>query len=156
MFAREPNLVQLSSVYDPELSADGLRLYYAWHPAGGSQQIFVAERPSRSEPFAAGVEVEGVDSGQADADPTLSADERVIVFASMRPGGLGDSDLWYARRSSRGVAFDPPQLVPNINSAASDGEAFLSADGCELYFASRRAGGSGSADIYRVRVLAGP
>ena len=157
MFVVEPNLPLLTDVYDPELSADGLRLYYSWREGNAAQQIFMAERPSRSEPFASGVEVAGLDSEQSEADPTLSPDEQVIVFASLRPGGLGGTDLWYAVGSPGvGLTFDPPQLMPGINSAESDGETFLSADGCELYFSSRRPGGVGSADIYRARVLTGP
>jgi hypothetical protein len=156
LFVKEPNLPQDPSVYDAELSGDGLRLYYSWWREGVEQQIFMAQRPSRSAPFGPGVEVDGVNSEQSDADPTLSPNERVIIIVSTRPGGLGGTDLWYATRSDRGSAFSAPLPMPGLNSDSLDGEAFLSADGCDLYFSSYRAGGSGSADIYRVRVIAGP
>ena len=35
-----------------------------------------------------------------------------------------------------GEAFGPRREVPNVNTAAREGDAFVSADGCELFFSS--------------------
>jgi len=67
---------------------------------------------------------------------------------SRRAAGAGN--LWYATRASAAVDFGPPQLVPSVNSDLDDGDPVLSADGCELYFASNRAG---KYHLFRVRVM---
>jgi len=77
----------------------------------------------------------------------------VLVFNSDRPGGLGRSDLWYSVRSTKTDTFATPRLVPVVNSSSSEGEVFLSADGCTLYFASDRPGGPGGIDLYRSHIV---
>jgi len=71
----------------------------------------------------------------------VSADERVIVFATSRSG---NRNLWYSTRVAAGDPFDPPAVVPMLNVATDDG-ATLSFDGCRLYFVSDR---NGNDDIY--------
>jgi Tol biopolymer transport system component len=84
-----------------------------------------------------------INSGNTDADPALSPHERIIVFTSKRPAGtgLGATNLWYSTRPSATADFAPPKLIPSVNSDQEDGDPVLSADGCELYFASTRVGG---------------
>ena len=81
-----------------------------------------------------------------DADPTLTADERVLVFSSNRNGGAGGTDLWYSVRAERDRPFSTPVLVPNVNSTTNDGDPHLSEDGCRLYLASDR---QNDFDIYQ-------
>lgn len=136
--------------YDPWISADGLTLYYAPIPIGSPQQIEVATRPQTSMPFASASPVTELYSGTGDGDPTLSPDQLIIVFSSQRPppnaavtpGGV---NLWYAVRAQPGAPFGPPALVPGVNTDDNEGDPFLSADGCRVYFSSDRAG---SYDLY--------
>jgi len=72
---------------------------------------------------------------------------------SIRPGANGSRRLGYAVRMSCTVAFSTPMLMPELNSASDDGEAFISADGTELNFTSL---GSIGSDLYRVVILKGP
>jgi Tol biopolymer transport system component len=123
------------SEYDPEISADGLHLYLA---PGSPQRIVVATRTSTSSSFSSTQLVNGVNSDLGDADPTLSADERVIVWASRRNGGVGAVDLYYASRAGTTGAFQDAKLVPTVNTTFDDSDPALSADGCRLYFASFR------------------
>jgi hypothetical protein len=124
--------------YDPWMSGDRLRIYYA--PIPSTQHLALATRATTTAPFAAGVTIAELDSGSGDADPTLSPDERVIVFSSVRAGN-GDTDLWYAVRSDATVPFGTPRLVPDVNTSNMEGDPHLSADGCTLYFASDRDNG---------------
>jgi Tol biopolymer transport system component len=123
---------------DPELSDDGLALYMAPDPS--PQNIVVARRTDPAEPFVTLMILSELTSGQGDADPALSVDERVIVFASRRPGSFANTNLWYATRSAPDQAFGTPLVVPGVNSDGADGDAWLSRDGCRLYFSSNRAG----------------
>jgi hypothetical protein len=125
--------------YDPFLSQDGLRLYVA-PVLTGKQQIALATR-AEGQNFGPAAALPVVNSSSADADPALSPDERVLVFSSLRAAGpgLGGTNLWYATRPSATDAFGAPQLIPGVSSGVQDGDPMLSADGCELYFASNRA-----------------
>ena len=132
-----PNVNTSGSELDPEISADGLRIYLA---VGSPQRIVVSERSSPGSTFGSVQPIPALISNMGDADPTLSSDERIIVFASARGGG--GSDLYYATRADKNATFAVPIRVPAaVNSdSASDGDPALSADGCRLYFASTRSG----------------
>jgi Tol biopolymer transport system component len=139
--------------FDPFLNADGLHLYFA-PAAAGQQTISVATRTVVNQDFATPAPVGGIRAGAGDgdddADPALSQDERVIVFSSNRPNGAGGTDLWFATRSGATGDFGMPRRIPTVNSDKDDGDPMLSADGCELYFASTRKGGD--YDLYVARV----
>ena len=123
---------------DPFVTADGLELYIA-QTINGFQRIVRATRLTRSTPFGAPALVTELDSSVGDADPTVSADGRVIIFSSMRTTDAGDStNLWYATRASNSGAFGTPKPVPDVNSDEQDGDPWLSHDGCRLYFSSTR------------------
>jgi Tol biopolymer transport system component len=119
--------------WDPHVSANGLRLYIA-PPASPMQHIEMASRASLSDDFGAPVALTALDSGERDNDPTLTADERLIVFASNRNG---NRNLWYALRDDPTQPFGAPIVVPQINTNTDDGP-HLSHDGCRLYFTSDR------------------
>jgi hypothetical protein len=135
-----------SNHYDPFLSTDGLRLYYA-PTTPGLQHIAMASRSDASSDFSAGQLLANITSTNADeADPALSLDERILVFSSDRSGGTGKNDLWYATRSDKSQDFSAPHVIPNVNSSDEDGDPMLSADGCTLYFATTH--NSHSYDLY--------
>jgi hypothetical protein len=130
---------------NPHLSPDLLRIYYAQRGTG----IVVAERPVDGVVFGAPTRLATLAAPFIvdDDTPTLSADERVIVFASRRSGNW---ELWYAVRGVTG-AFDSPMLVPTVNDGMrTDDGPHLSLDGCTLYFTSDR---NGSRDIFVATLL---
>lgn len=130
---------------DGFVTLDGLNLYLA-ASVNGFQRIAVASRSSRTSPFSAANVIPSLNSGGGDADPTVSADGRVIIYASIRTGsGQGGTNLWYATRASASGTFGTPLPVPDINGATNDGDPWLSLDGCRLYWASDR---SGDYDLY--------
>ena len=127
--------------WDPEISADELRLYLAPDDTG-LQHIAVAERATTADDFGAPAIIPELASAGTDNDPTISGDERVIVFASNRTGARG---LFYATRAERTQAFGTPIELTMLNSIQSDDGAHLTADACQLYFSSAR---NGSDDLY--------
>jgi Tol biopolymer transport system component len=93
-----------------------------------------------------------VNSAAGDNNPTLSGDGLSLYFASDRPGGLGATDLWVARRASLDSPWDAPvNLGSVVNTTAGDGAPVLSADGHLLFIHSNRAGGYGGNDIWVAR-----
>ncbi len=133
---------------DPELSADGLRVYLA--VSSNPQHIAMATRTTIGGAF--GNPVSMIDSGTGDADPSLSADELVIAFSSNRTGAsFGGGNVWYATRANTGVPFEPPQVVQGVNTPSNDGDPTFSRDMCRLYFASDR--GIAGFDLFVSEVL---
>ena len=122
---------------DPMISSNGLHLYIA-PDSSGRQILVVASRASTTANFGAPVAITELNDAIAGtADPTVSDDERVIVFSSSRTG-TGAGDLWYATRSSAAATWSTPLQVPSLNTLANEGDPHLSSDGCRLYFDSDR------------------
>jgi len=147
-FAAIPAISSPAGEHDPCLSPDGLRLYFK-----SGKKLVVSQRATLADTFGAPSSL--VANVAEDSDPTLSPDERVLVFSSDRPGGLGGFDLWYAVRPARSAAFSAPQLVPGVNTDGHETEPLITADGSELYFASCPVG-KWDSSYYRVRIDAGP
>lgn len=125
---------------DPFITGDGLDLYLAPIVGPqGRQEIRVATRANLLLDFSAASPVAELNTMTSSADPALSLDKRIIVFTARM--GNQDTDLYYATRPAATGAFGSPKPVPTVNSDANDGDPMLSADGCELYFASQRSGG---------------
>lgn len=87
-------------------------------------------------------------SGYDTRAPAVQGDELYIVFASDRPGGLGDYDLWQSTRATVTSSWSSPTNLTLLNSASRDTDPHMSCDGLTLYFASSRPGGTGSVDLY--------
>jgi len=128
---------------DPELTADGLGLYYApWD--GTNQRIVVARRATTAAAFEVSTTLDELQISSAVADPSLSPDETVIAFSS--GATMADNDLFYATRAGRDAQFDSPQPLAALNMpAVSDNDIELASDGCEVYFTTDR---GGHAELY--------
>jgi hypothetical protein len=138
----------ISDQLDPFITSDGLHLYYAQSLA--VQQIYSASRASLAAAWSAGAPVPGVSNGtDGDADPAVSQDQLIILFASNRaPAGIV-GNVWYATRASTSATFGAPKQVPDIGvTGATDGDPWLSPDGCRLYFASTRDLAANNVELY--------
>ncbi|MBS1914212.1 MAG: PD40 domain-containing protein [Bacteroidetes bacterium] len=92
-----------------------------------------------------------LNSGDWDAQATLSPDGTYIVFASNREGGEGGMDLYGATRNPDGSFSAPVNLGPEINTSGNEVSPFLSPDGRTLFFSSTGHSGFGGADIFSSR-----
>jgi hypothetical protein len=143
-----------SSSHDrtPGVSADGLTLYFGSNRPGGlgDYDIWVSTRASRQDPWSDPVNVPELSSTAWDGSPQLVASGLQLVLSSTRPGGPGAVDLYWSSRASATAPWDTPTPIPDVNSAASDSEGRLVADGLLLYFSSSRNAAS-SRDLYVAR-----
>jgi len=129
----------LNGDFDPELSLDGTRLYYAPYLDSFMQYVRITSRSTDDQPFGPPADVSGLAITSQSGDPSLSSDERVLVFST--GDAAEQTDLYYTVRDSPAAAFGPPTQVPNVNLPGfDDSEDELAPDGCELYFASTRDG----------------
>jgi hypothetical protein len=80
----------------------------------------------------------------------LSPDGLSLYFASTRPGGLADTNIWISRRASPTDPWGPPQNSgPTINYPGRPSFfSNFSPDGHRLFFVSNRPGGFGAGDIW--------
>jgi WD40-like Beta Propeller Repeat len=132
------NVAAVNSTSDdsnPYVLSDGDALYFMSRRAG-STDIYRARR--EGDDFAAPVLVlEGA------VGPVVSSDELRIFMAMGNPQGI-----WTATRDAPDAPFGKPEPMDELNSDAVDRPAWISEDGCRLYFASTRLGGPGKKDDF--------
>jgi hypothetical protein len=140
------------------LSANGLTMYFIsganWPGSVGGYDLWVTTRPTAFDPWGTPVNLGPTINSTADDYTTdLSADELLLFFQSLRPGGYGLTDLYVTRRRTTSEQFGPPMnLGPPVNTSAHEGTPNISADGSTLYFHSDRPGSFGNWDLWQVRV----
>jgi len=133
----------------PNISSDNLTLYFD-SKRSGDWDIWVTTRETTDDPWQEAVNLgPPVNGPNLEQGPRISADGLSLYFASTRPGGSGDWDLWVTtRETTDGSWGEPENLGPTVNSSVLDHSPSISADGLSLFFGSTRSGGSGSADLW--------
>lgn len=136
------------------ISADGKYLVFTacGRPDGiGSCDLYFSEvvngRWTKAKNLGAPVNTKAWES-----QPSISADGRIIYFASNRGGGYGDQDIWITTRSDDGSWSAPVNAGSFINSKLSDQSPFIHPDGRTLYFMSDGWPGFGAHDLFYTRL----
>lgn len=130
----------------PDITADGLSLYYSW------SDVRVATRASLADSWEGLQPVPGLQSSMPDKHPSITADGLTIVIQSKRPGGLGGFDLWMSTRNDTDSIWTTPvHLGSEINSYGFERDPEISADGLSLFFSSDRGRGTAAHDLYVAR-----
>ncbi len=132
----------------PTLARNGTLYFSTRRPGSHGLDIFKSRLGANGrygEPEDLGEAVNGT-ADSADYDPWISPDEDLLVFASERPGGMGDADL-YVSFNQHGQWTPARHLPAAINSPAREYTPIGSPDHRWLYFTSTRAG---HGDINRV------
>jgi WD40-like Beta Propeller Repeat len=90
-----------------------------------------------------------VNSTSSDSCHFVTRSGLSLYFASNRPGGMGDLDLYVSQRATTNDPWGAPKsLGPTMNSNGKDHVPFITPDGHTMIFASDRAGGLGLNDLY--------
>jgi Tol biopolymer transport system component len=112
--------------------------------------IYVSELESdKKGDFGSPSPVPELNTTSTDYQPALSKDGLELFFASNRPGGIGNVDLWGSTREDTSDPWSAPfNLGKVVNSNAADFHPTLSFDRTILLFASERTGGVGSGDLW--------
>jgi len=147
-----PPVNSSSDDWSPSISADGLELYFDSRRSDGfgGYDIWITTRTTTDdtwvEPKNLGPMVNG---SYWEQTPRISADGLSLFFASNRPDGFGNWDIWIATRETRDTDWSRAvNLGSTINSSALDMAPSVSADGLLLFFGSNRPGGFGSVDLW--------
>jgi Tol biopolymer transport system component len=143
--------------YNPCLSSDGLKLYFAY---GLDPQLAVTTRETRDAPWGEPVNLGPVVNSWSCQDAEwISSDDLVLVFSDFwgcdpRPEGLGETDIWLTRRASKEADWTTPvNIGAPINTEFAEDAPMISVDGSMLYFNSDRPGGSGNMDIWQAPII---
>ena len=121
--------------YEICLSSDSNELYFVRGRPGQGADIFTSRRTHNK--WSKPIRLDAVNSKHDELGPRLSADGRLLLFYSNRPGGIGGYDVWVALRTD-GIWGKPVNLGPNVNSTHNEYGPSITADNRTLYFASNR------------------
>jgi outer membrane protein OmpA-like peptidoglycan-associated protein/tetratricopeptide (TPR) repeat protein len=139
------------------ISADGRFLVFTAcdRPDGaGSCDLYYAEMDDAGDWSVARNLGPEVNTRDYEAQPSLSADGTVLFFASRRPGGFGNEDLYVCGRLPKGKWSAPVNLGPMINTSGKEQYPFFSSDGATLFFTSNKHPGLGGDDLFRSSLTA--
>jgi WD40-like Beta Propeller Repeat len=150
-----PNVNTAAIEYAPTFSRDGHWLFFnSTRPDGfGGEDIWVSYREhTHDDEWEPAVNLgPTINSANDDGGPTLFEDDDArkvtLYFASNRPGGPGDFDIYAAVLNPNGF-FDPPVLVPQLSSPARDSRTAIRHDGLELFLTSNRTETLGGLDLW--------
>ncbi len=138
----------LTELHDPHLSDDNRSLYVV-SDTNTNLDLAVIKRGDIGAPFGAPAPLIGLNTSAPETSPSVSDDERRIIFARNVEGQF---DLFTAHRSEREMPFGSAEPLLEINTPDQDAEPFLAEveGSCELYFSSDR---DGDWAIYRAAIV---
>lgn len=86
-----------------------------------------------------------------ETSPTLSSNNKELIFSSNRKGGKGKKDLWMVSLNEQGQFANAQNLCDSINTPGDEIAPFLHPDNQTLYFASDGHPGLGGLDLFMSR-----
>ena len=164
MATKVPNVNSSYGDDPPDISADGLELYFSSDRPHGTNvcydDIWVAKRATKNDPWGEPVNLgPPVNTSVNESQCCISSDGLELYFsdgfppwyaeALCRPGGHGNGDLWVSTRDTRQDTWGVPvNLGPVVNSSSWEDCPSISPDGLSLFFCSDRPGGYWKSHLY--------
>ncbi|MGZ8540929.1 MAG: OmpA family protein [Chitinophagaceae bacterium] len=132
------------------ISANGNYLYFTqWKKEKGQtiSSIYYSQKKENgwSSPVILSTGNEDVYNSK---QPFCTADGKYLFFASDRPGGSGQFDLWYAALQPDGTIADPVNAGGVINTDGNEQAPFYHGNTNTLVFSSDRTPGMGGYDLF--------
>jgi outer membrane protein OmpA-like peptidoglycan-associated protein len=128
------------------LSPDGNTLFLYYEEGEGD--IYTSTRSgsdwSKPEPLNKNINT----SMFWETSASLSPDGKKIYFASNRPGGIGELDLYVSELDAKGNWGKASNLGPLINTPENEDSPYIHHDGVTLYFSSDGHPTLGNSDIF--------
>jgi outer membrane protein OmpA-like peptidoglycan-associated protein len=132
----------------PCLSADGRELYFvSQRPSGkGGKDMYMCRKTG--ETWAPAVPLTSLNTLWNEQTPFIHPDGQTLYFTSEGWPGMGDQDLFYARRQPDGTWSAPINLGYPLNTKQDEGALFVTTDGKKGYYAARVISEGQKHDIY--------
>lgn len=115
-----------------QMSKDGKKLYFSSQNHQGKRALHVSARNVKGADFISNTKIEGLDNHQV-LMPSVSADEKTLVFVESNDGTQAGNDLYTASLNNNEVS-NVQKLNALNEEGVSENYPFLSADGKRLYF----------------------
>ncbi len=135
------------------LSSDGRKLYFVSDRKGGygGLDIYVSQKLKNGSWSKAQNLGASVNSPEDEETPFLHKNG-TLFFCSRGHGSMGGFDIFASSKIDKDIWSNPVNLGIPINSVEDDFCYIPSANGKFAYFASKRQGGKGNSDIYRIEL----
>jgi Tol biopolymer transport system component len=141
--------------FGPSISPDGHTLYFSSNrPGFGGNDLYMSRRHNKRDDFGWRPAVNLGSAINTDANEIAAArfeDDLTgvitIYFASNRPGGFGEDDI-YVSTLLPDETFGAPVLVEELSTPSSDLQPAIRRDGLEMFLSSSRPGTLGSLDLW--------
>lgn len=133
-----------------ELTSDFVRMYFTKCMKAENAGCKIYESTWASDKWSDAKEVKLASAEQKEntfGHPTLSADDKMMVFASDIPGGKGGKDLWYSLYNDASNSWGSPVNMASVNTSGDELFPHLRNNG-SLYFSSNGREGMGGLDIF--------
>ncbi len=130
-----PSLASNSFDYTPEVSPDGLTLWFASerdNPSGGSD-IWVATRTARTQPWGTPVRETSLSTSGYDSAPSLSDDGLTMTITSDGAGGQA-ADIYVATRATTTSPWSTPVPLSELNTGMLDSAGPIRDGGRQIFF----------------------
>lgn len=132
----------------PSISADG-NVIFIYKSVNGGDLYYSKKR--RNGDWREPELIKGkVNTTYFESSGCITSDKKTIFFVSERPGkGLGNADVWMAKKSGTFEYEEPINLGPSINSIDDEVSVFVHPDGKTIFFASNGKNSIGGYDIFK-------
>lgn len=128
------------------LSPDGKTLFLYYEEGGGDIYISRLEGTQWTKPTPLNKNINTSLFWETSA--SISADGKKLYFASNRPGGLGELDIYVSEIDARGDWGKAVNMGAAINTEENEDAPFIHPDGVTLYFSSDGHPTLGNSDIF--------
>jgi Tol biopolymer transport system component len=133
---------------DPEVSVDGLIMYFTSDRGGDGRHLYASRRRTRDTPWESPARVDTLGSSTLDEAPSVDRGQLYLVFASQR-GTASAPHLFAAMRPDASAAWQSAAEITALSSNWLDSDPALFSDGRALVFASRRLTQGGATDLFQ-------
>ena len=143
----------INSIEDEQcvyLSPDGKKMIVYKDNEIDSGDLFYTSMAGKSKTFSKPLSFpDPVNTVNLELEACITNDENMIIIASDREGGLGETDLYLFKKLPNGEWGNPVNLGPNINTKYKESFPVFDEKNSILYFASNGRLGMGGFDIFK-------
>jgi outer membrane protein OmpA-like peptidoglycan-associated protein len=139
----------INTVYNDaaaSLSPDGKTMFLYYEENGGDIYSSTFDGKDWSKPVPLNKNINTSQYWETCA--SISPDGKKLYFASNRPGGYGELDIYVSELDSKGQWGKGANLGPVVNTPGSDDSPYIHYDGVTLYFSSDGHPKIGNSDIF--------
>jgi dipeptidyl aminopeptidase/acylaminoacyl peptidase len=125
--------------HDPDVSPNGLTLYFASDRGGEGYQLYVSRRDNKGQQWGSPALVEGQGLSSTTLDvrgPSVDPNELFMTFCST-PRGTENFKLYSASRTDPLAAWENVQELSGINSNVADADPALFHDSLSIVWSTR-------------------